>query len=54
MKNTNTCYSLTVEASGCIVLTTHFNPEDGCRTASETLISNHHTTRRKNPEKHFY
>jgi hypothetical protein len=28
----------------------NINPEDGGSTASETLVSNHLTTRRNNPE----
>jgi len=36
-------------------MTTHFNPEDGRITASETLVSNHHTTLCSNPEnREFY
>jgi hypothetical protein len=35
--------------------TTHFHPEEGGGTASETLVSKHHTTLHNNSEKHeFY
>jgi hypothetical protein len=32
-----------------ISLTTHFNPEDGCSTVSETFVSIRHTTQHNNP-----
>jgi len=43
------------QCSGYIFLTTTSNPEDGSNTASETLVSNHQTTRCNSPENHdFY
>jgi len=30
----------------------HFDPEDGDVMASETLVSNHRTSQRNNPESH--
>jgi hypothetical protein len=38
------------QCCGYISLITHFNPEDGGSTVSETLVSKHHTTERNNPE----
>jgi hypothetical protein len=35
---------------GYISMITNLNPEDGGYTASETLVSNHLTTVRNNPE----
>jgi hypothetical protein len=32
----------------------HFNPEDGVSTASETLLSNHHTTWYNDPGNHDF
>jgi hypothetical protein len=43
------------QCSEHISLITKFNPEDEDSTASETLVSNHQTTQRNNPENHdFY
>jgi hypothetical protein len=33
---------------------TNLGPEDGGKTASETLVFNHLTTRRNNPENHNF
>jgi hypothetical protein len=35
-------------------ITTNLNPEDGGSTTSETLVSIHLTTRRRNPENHDF
>jgi hypothetical protein len=40
------------QCNGYSSLIKQFNPEDGDSTASETLVSNHKTTQRNNPEKH--
>jgi hypothetical protein len=38
------------QCSGYVCMITNLNSEDGGRTASETLVSNHITTRSNNPE----
>jgi hypothetical protein len=42
------------ECNGYISMIMNHNPEDGGSTAFETLVTNHHITRRNNPENHDF